>query len=83
MEASEEIAIALWRDGSDIRNHRIHRFWYRGLVAEMKIKLIDAIGIALVIVGIVMTVLSFFTTRGPSAEVRDVQIHEIQPGDHI
>ena len=42
-------------------------------------KLIDAIGIGLIVVGITMTAMSFFHARGPSSEIVDSEIHEITP----
>jgi hypothetical protein len=44
---------------------------------DMKIKFIDVIGICLIAVGIAMTALMFFTSRGPESEVKDFSIHEI------
>jgi hypothetical protein len=42
-------------------------------------KLIDAIGIVLIIVGIVMTAMSFFASRGPNSDVISSTIEEIAP----
>jgi hypothetical protein len=43
------------------------------------VKLIDAIGIALIIAGIVMTAINFFTVRGPDSDVISSTIEEIAP----
>jgi hypothetical protein len=43
------------------------------------VKLIDAIGIVLIIVGIMMTAINFFAMRGPSSEIVDSEVHEITP----
>ncbi|MGH6834921.1 MAG: hypothetical protein ACREC9_05055 [Methylocella sp.] len=41
--------------------------------------LIDAIGIALIVVGIAMTVLNFLAARQPSADARSVTIRKSGP----
>ena len=42
-------------------------------------KLIDAIGLGLIIVGIVMTAVNFFASRGPNSDVISSTIEEIAP----
>ena len=41
-------------------------------------KIIDAIGISLIVIGVMMTVLSFFTVTGP----RDEESHVLIRGSH-
>jgi len=42
-------------------------------------KIIDVIGVVLIVVGISMTVLSFLAARGPIADVQSFTVHEIAP----
>jgi hypothetical protein len=42
-------------------------------------KISDVIGIGLIVVGIAMTVLTFFATRQPIADVQSFTVHEIAP----
>ncbi len=42
-------------------------------------KIIDVIGVVLIVLGISMTVLSFLAARGPIADVQSFTVHEIAP----
>ncbi len=42
-------------------------------------KIIDAIGVVLIAVGLLMTVLTFLAVRGPAAGVPSFAVHEIAP----
>ncbi len=42
-------------------------------------KIIDVIGVVLIVLGISMTVLRFLAARGPIADVQSFTVHEIAP----
>jgi hypothetical protein len=42
-------------------------------------KIIDVIGVVLIVLGISLTVLSFLAARGPIADVQSFTVHEIAP----
>ena len=42
-------------------------------------KIIDVIGVVLIVLGISMTVLTFLAARGPIADVQSFTVHEIAP----
>jgi hypothetical protein len=42
-------------------------------------KISDMIGIALIVLGILMTVMNFFAGRSPIADMQSFEVHEIAP----
>ena len=42
-------------------------------------KIIDVIGVVLIVLGISTTILSFLAARGPIADVQSFTVHEITP----